>query len=303
MERKAYLRCVSSLLTDEYIPMTSHNSRVDSNAHARSGPLLPGNIPNSNDETGSNHQDPFSPPGFQTFGSDNNWGSADDAHPPTPASPSVTGNNAMDPPGIASQEIDTLDSDGSEDARTHSFLPLQSVAHSESPQPISNSDVGSDLDYKPSTPVPEDLAAPTSAFHTHSSKHDWGSKSDALGWFLHRSKHLSDDAHPPTPASPSVTGNNAMDPPEIASQEIDTLDSDGSGDAGILSPLPLQLVANPESPPHSTSTSNSDDDGGGSDYAPSIHKPLLKASTPVPENRHLLPRLSSSKEELYIGAP
>jgi hypothetical protein len=283
--------------------MTSHNSRVDSNAHARSGPLLPGNIPNSNDETGSNHQDPFSPPGFQTFGSDNNWGSADDAHPPTPASPTVTGNNAMDPPGIASQEIDTLDSDGSEDARTHSPLPLQSVAHSESPQPISNSDVDSGLDYKPSTPVPEDLAAPTSAFHTHSSKHDWGSKSDALGRFLHRSKHLSDDAHPPTPASPSVTGNNAMDPPEIASQEIDTLDSDGSGDAGILSPLPLQLVANPESPPHSTSTSNSDDDGGGSDYAPSIHKPLLKPSTPVPENRHLLPRLSSSKEELYIGAP
>lgn len=65
-------------------------------------------------------------------------------------------------------------------------------------------------------------------------------------------------------------------------------------------PLPLQSVVSSESPLQPTSNSDVD---GGSDYEPSTYKPLSKSSTPVPGDHHPLPRLSSSKEELYIGVP
>jgi hypothetical protein len=353
--------------------MTSHGSRS----------LLPGNIPDSNNDTHSHHPENFPPPGFQTFRSENDWGNADDAlsqflaeseHPPqahrgyvgdaldqiywpdvgenqggvdeplehsaaptslfhahsskhdwgstddalrwfvhqpehlsddthTPmlASPLVTGNDldAMDP----------QDSDGSRYAGMYSPSPLQLEACSESPPlPTSNSDPDGGWDDEPSyellskssPPVPEDSAAPLSGFRTHGSKHDWGKTDDALAWFLHQSEHLADDVLAQMLADSSVIGNNEADLPEIATQEVDTQYSDGSGDAGICSPLPSQLVASSESPPQSTSNSDVD---GGSNYEPPTYEPLLKPSTPIPEDHHPLPRLSSSKEELYIGAP
>ena len=126
----------------------------------------------------------------------------------------------------------------------------------------------------------------------------WESTDDALVLFLHQSELLSDDAQALMLASSTVAENVAIDFPETATQEvISPDDSDESKDAELHSPLSSQSVASSESP-----VSNSDADGG-SDYEPPTYEPISKPSTPVPEDDHPLPRLSYSKEELYIGEP
>lgn len=270
-----------------------------------------------------------STPLFRTHGSKSDWGSTDDAlrwfihqaehlsedaRTPMLASPLVTGNDldTMDLPEVATQKVNIPDFEGSGYAGMHSpSSPLQLEAHSESPPwPTSDSfpDGGwnDEPSYEPlsksSTPVPEDSAALPSVLHAHGPQHDSERTDDALAWFLHQSEHLADDALAQMLAYPSVIGNNEMDLPEIATQQVDTQDSDGPRDAGlgIHSPSPSQSVASLGSPLQPTSDSDVD---GGSNYEPPTYEPISKPSTPVPEDHHPLPRLSSSKEELYIGVP
>jgi hypothetical protein len=381
MGKKAYMRYASLLLTGKYTPMASHGS----------SPLLPDSIADSNNNSHSHHPENSPPPAFQAFQSDNDWGNADDAlshflaeseHPPQAhwgyagdaldklygldvrenqggvdeplehsaapaslfhthslkhdwgstdddalrwfihqlelsddahalmlASPSLTRNDAMDLPEISTQEVDIQDSDGSGYAGMRSPSPLQLEARSDSPpRPTSNSDPHGGWDdepsykpfSKPSPPVPEDPAALTSLFHAHGSEHDWGRTDDALAWFLHQSEHLADDVLAEMLTYPSAIGNNKLDLQEITTQEVDIYDSNGSGDVEIHSSFPSQLVARSESPLRSTSNSDVD---GGSNYEPPTYEPLSQPSTPVLEDDHPLPRLSYSKEELYIGEP
>ena len=202
--------------------------------------LLLDSIPDSNNNTHSHHPNNSPPPGFQAFRSDNDWRNAD-------ALSHFLAESEHPPQAHWGHAGDALDTIYGLDVGENQGGVDEPLEHS---------------------------AAPASPFHTNSLKHDWGRTDDALRWFIHQPEHVSDDAHALMLASPLLTRNDAMDMPEIATQKVDMLDSDGSGHAGMHFPSPLQLEAHSDSPPQATS--NSDPDGGWDDE-PS-YKPLDRKS-------------------------